>query len=525
MLTQYIARSYSQYSTVLKTFPSAGHLFTNIPSLTWQLATSRGRQTLGSQARELHTSSSPNIIEPNRHSTGGWLHQDRLQREARYTKLDFDALCEQAVRLFPGSSGVAHCEKIEGGFNRTFILTLDCGSKVVARVPTSVAGPPKLATSSEVATMNCCQWETMDTVQQLECTKTLMMMAKQLADLNFPAYGCLYFQDAPLPDGSRIPFTKDYFIGPHCASTYWKCGVGETLLYGDDIPDCGPWGDLLQFCQGLIKTGFSRLPKSNTQKRAAYKGSVDEHIRLIQDAEMAISHLIQHPLLKEAGSPLLLHPGFHKRNIFVSESDPTIVTGVIDWQSTSIQPAFMYVMDVPDFASLPDDLPFLKKFVKLPEEDEYNLKAASICAQAYDVIIKAFIPKLQAARNLDPALYRIFHYCLTSWTSSATAVREELIDLFQNWRTYDIPGCCPYSISEEQVAAHKKMYIDFEDSMKLKAGLMRLFNTNPDGYMANDEWKKAYEALPMLREEWIASAVESGTTEEDAMEMFPFDGR
>lgn len=84
------------------------------------------------------------------------------------------------------------------------------------------------------------RWETMDTVQQLECTKTLMMMAKQFADLNFPAYGCLYFQDAPLPDGSRIPFTKDYFIGPHCAPTYWKCGVGETLLYGDDIPDCGP---------------------------------------------------------------------------------------------------------------------------------------------------------------------------------------------------------------------------------------------------------------------------------------------
>lgn len=162
MLTQCIARSYSQYSTVLKTFPSAGHPFTNIPSLTWQLATSRGvgcRQTLGSQVRALHTSSSsPNIIEPNRHSTGGWLHQDRLQREARYTKLDFDALCEQAVRLFPGSSGVAHCEKIEGGFNRTFILTLDCGSKVVARVPTSVAGPPKLATSSEVATMNYCQY-------------------------------------------------------------------------------------------------------------------------------------------------------------------------------------------------------------------------------------------------------------------------------------------------------------------------------------------------------------------------------
>lgn len=60
--------------------------------------------------------------------------------------------------------------------------------------------------------------------------------------------------------------------------------------------------------------------------------------------------------------------------------------------------------------------------------------------------------------------------------------------------------------------------------MKLKAGIMRVLGANPDGYVSNDQWERAHEALPLLREEWTTSAVESGTSEQDAKAMFPFDG-
>ena len=64
------------------------------------------------------------------------------------------------------------------------------------------------------------KWDSMDTLQRLEYTRALMMMAKQMADIEFPAYGSLYFEDAPLVDNLKIPFTDSYCMGPHCAPTY-----------------------------------------------------------------------------------------------------------------------------------------------------------------------------------------------------------------------------------------------------------------------------------------------------------------
>ena len=58
-----------------------------------------------------------------------------------------------------------------------------------------------------------------------------------------------------------------------------------------------------------------------------------------------------------AAAPTLLHPDLNMRNIFVMENDPTAISGIIDWQSASVEPAFWYVDDIPDFAiSIPDYL-------------------------------------------------------------------------------------------------------------------------------------------------------------------------
>lgn len=90
--------------------------------------------------------------------TGGrWLNRDELERNSRYIQFDFSALCDRAIRACPAATKVVKYEKREGGFNRVFILTMDNGSRVVARLPTSIAGAPMLSTNSEVATMTYCK--------------------------------------------------------------------------------------------------------------------------------------------------------------------------------------------------------------------------------------------------------------------------------------------------------------------------------------------------------------------------------
>ena len=94
--------------------------------------------------------------DPYLHTDGRWLHQDELQRKSRHVQFNFPRLCEIATELCDGASGVKSYEKKEGGYNRVFILTMDTGKRVVVRIPTSVAGPPRLTTNSEVATITYC---------------------------------------------------------------------------------------------------------------------------------------------------------------------------------------------------------------------------------------------------------------------------------------------------------------------------------------------------------------------------------
>jgi len=151
----------------------------------------------------------------------------------------------------------------------------------------------------------------------------------------------------------------------------------------------------------------------------------------------------------------------------VSDDDPTIVTGLIDWQSISVKPAFVYANETPDFAAHPDHVP-------LADDGRENLAGARetggekkykdvlFCSQTFNVYIKGFVPKLRAARALDDTLLRPFRYCYCPWKDSAAAVRQSLIEVSKNWKELGLPGSCLYLPTKEELAEHKKQYKDFE---------------------------------------------------------------
>jgi hypothetical protein len=96
---------------------------------------------------------SSDISRPYEYTDGRWLKQDKLQHDARHLDFDFAALSAKAVALCPRARSVSACIKLEGGFNTAFLYTMDSGARIVARVPTHIAGPRRLTTNSEVATI------------------------------------------------------------------------------------------------------------------------------------------------------------------------------------------------------------------------------------------------------------------------------------------------------------------------------------------------------------------------------------
>jgi hypothetical protein len=93
------------------------------------------------------------VLRPNEYTAGRWLKQDKLQHDARHLDFDFAALSAKAVASCPKARSVLACTKMEGGFNKAFLYTMDSGERIVARVPTHIAGPRRLTTNSEVATI------------------------------------------------------------------------------------------------------------------------------------------------------------------------------------------------------------------------------------------------------------------------------------------------------------------------------------------------------------------------------------
>lgn len=80
----------------------------------------------------------------------------------------------------------------------------------------------------------------MDTPQHMLCTKALSLKLHEMANLDFPAYGNIYFADAPIEESLKIPLEDGFCIGPYCNPLFWNCGAGEPELYGQPSLNRGP---------------------------------------------------------------------------------------------------------------------------------------------------------------------------------------------------------------------------------------------------------------------------------------------
>jgi hypothetical protein len=186
--------------------------------------------------------------------------------------------------------------KKEGGFNRVFVLMLDLGHCVIMRLPIRIASLLRLTTNSKVAIIEYCmqdnicvkiitdivystnkdinsypkgsglecnlsnivgleyiieehvegtplhkKWPSMNMHQHMLCTKAVSLQVKEMALLKLPAFGSLYFLDAPIDETKKILIDDIFCTGPHCSPVFWNCNPGELELYGGLSPNCGPY--------------------------------------------------------------------------------------------------------------------------------------------------------------------------------------------------------------------------------------------------------------------------------------------
>ena len=228
------------------------------------------------------------------------------------------------------------------------------------------------------------------------------------------------------------------------------------------------------------------------------------------------------PRIRDAATPTLFHPDLNKRNIFVSDNDPTIITGIIDWQSSSIEPAFWYADEVPDFAT-----PIARP--SLGNQLEPNSER---CAKAYEVCTQFLVPKLAGPRLMDEAFFRPFRYCYRTWRDGAVAIRDELMKTSERWKELGLSGFCPYPLpTTKEVAVHQTEYKYFVAAHDLRYNLANLLNAASDGWVPLEDWEATKVAHTELFEGMLQAVLSNKNPdddepikdERDLRDIWPFD--
>jgi hypothetical protein len=164
---------------------------------------------------------------------------------------------------------------------------------------------------------------------------------------------------------------------------------------------------------------------------------------------------------------------------------PTIITAITNWQSTSIEPAFWDADGVPDFARPISDPSY---------EDQIEPKSEA-CAKAFNVCTQFLLPKLSEPRLMDESFFRPFRYCCRTWEDGVVVFREELIQTAGRWEELGLVESCPFpSPGPDEYAVHRKDYKLFEAAHELKYSLSDLLNTASDGWTPPEDWEAAKSA-------------------------------
>ncbi|KAJ7661108.1 protein kinase subdomain-containing protein PKL/CAK/Fmp29 [Mycena olivaceomarginata] len=189
------------------------------------------------------------------YSSGRWLVNNDLRLAERRREFDVDELCRLAAQsVGRRSQDIDKFVKLaEGGFNRTFLITMHGGFEMVARIPYPVTVPKFYAIASEVATMRFLHYDYSPSSDNAAKTEYIFMefmrgtklsdvwlkleapdivsVLRQLAQLEsrmmsipFPAGGSLYYTNdlEKVAGRTGIPLNDERFcVGPDARLHMW----------------------------------------------------------------------------------------------------------------------------------------------------------------------------------------------------------------------------------------------------------------------------------------------------------------
>ncbi|KAH7130487.1 kinase-like domain-containing protein [Dendryphion nanum] len=462
-------------------------------SLLQVTATIRAKSSIILSTHSLANYSRDQPSELFEYTSGRWLWNNSLKHSERSQHFNVSELKRLAAAAVNRNvEDVARFEKLaEGGFNRTFLVTMQDGFQLVGRVPYPVTKPKHLVIASEVATVDFLRlhglpvpkiysysatsenpagteyifmelvrgtnlgdiWFDLSEKARITVVTKLVELESRLFALPFPASGSLYYTKDMDAEGSKInvPFTNSspescFCIGPDLRLNLW---YGKRL---EIKVDRGPYTDSAAVLAAVAKKELAYLSKFGKPlhpfqrlHREIYnyqRRSPNEHVQNLERYLEIVPYIIPNGE-DTLTRPTLRHPDLQPNNIFVS--DDLSITSLIDWQHSSILPLFLQcgipnsLQNYGDSISeslIPPELP--RNFDELGETEQH--KQVMLLRQRqlhyfYFAATAEFNSTHYNALAHDFSLLRrrLFHHASYPWEGDSVTLKADLIFLEKNW--------------------------------------------------------------------------------------------
>ncbi|KAG5652806.1 hypothetical protein H0H81_003575 [Sphagnurus paluster] len=345
--------------------------------------------------------------------------------------------------------------------------------------------------------------------------------------------GSLYFKEDVSPELQARPLfafdadnsqdeghiSQKYRIGPIVDREWWR-GARRHVE-----SDRGPWPDLKSYITAAARLELKCISEGidlDSPHVISQPKDIPELQDLLTRCIAAAPHLAP-SVDPSLSAPSLTHPDLITSNIIIPS--PTVMHGakIIDWQGTIIAPFLMQPCVPPAIAyttnifgqtdltavpQLPDNFGTLS-----PDEQQY-LTLHRVYAGRQAIFLQLVVkksPRVGRMWALAPHSWimagLVYHIC-RSWASGPARLRQDLIDLEDNWEGISSEPC-PYHFTPEDRARHEREYAAFERRDAAAEKLRLSIGCDPHGLVENDKWEEAKARWEEAMRKW--DVTEEGT--------------
>ncbi|KAF4605407.1 hypothetical protein EYR40_004191 [Pleurotus pulmonarius] len=489
-----------------------------------------------------------------------WLVNNDLRLAERKREFEVDELCRLAAQSVGRTSRdiKTFVKLAEGGFNRTFLITMHDGFEMVARIPYSITVPKFYAIASEVATMRFLRssslpvpevydyslssdnaanteyifmefvrgtklsdvWMELEDPDIASVLRQLVQLESRMMSIPFPAGGSLYYVKdlEKVARRTTILLNDEAFcVGPDVRLHMWF-GRRSQL----DV-DRGPYETAEAALVAAARKELAYLEKFGRpllpfrrERREAYEYKEQSHLDHAKNLERYLAIV---PSLVPQSSTLhqfrIRHPDLQPSNVIVSkspDSNELKIAGLLDWQHASILPTFLLAGIPGRLQNYDDPVSQLLIPPSLPANiNELDQSEQNHAMELYHRRLVHFhyvknteqYNKHHHQAFSDPIsmfIYRLFDQAGSPWEGETHALKTTLIEATEIWDRLTVEGAsCPVTFEPDDLRETKELSARLQVADENFEGCRGMIGFETETWVSNEHYEMAIALAELLK--------------------------